>query len=1161
MAREVLSPDELVQKIIDEISFRKGRITLNELWDLASKYVDLNDDYMKSYALNNVLAHPDTICLIDGQSTDLSTVKFEDVLQRADSVQIGITDDRLWLTLTGHTKKEASVVGFAFDLLLEVASSKEKGINTMELAKNTGQDPRSVTGRIKKFSHLVTMNQLVYKGHLVKSLTLNRFVTEEPKKPYINIKQHLPEIVEIVKNSKNGVRQVIDLKREMGFDKEKRLSKAFTSAISWLDQQGYLKKVIVVSPTNPSIKIRCVQFVKAHSPEESSGNNEFEDESADEDDEDDRDGDGADIGNEDVEKTSLDEEEVMEGFDKVNATNMLQESNLVIQETPSEKKEVTINRFYPLQTQIYSMADQAGTTGISTLDLIAKFVGPDYKRCFSKNTEYFIDGTSQKSSKFSTDNDIGLVKIYDFEGKKKFHRIFTKKNFATLTDQKAQNRHQDLPVIEVQPYTLEELSRSNFVPLNASLRYMNDGERDVFFWHGELNIPASSRTSVRGRKRITLPDTAEKPKRIKFEEPAVDLKVEHDDPFVGRSATSITVNGFTGSSLKSIQRQKALLTVLKNSGGVRFIGDKFYDSISKHMGTDMLLDKKTLKKESEILVESGKLKIVEDPNTRKRVLCLPDIPDEKIEEYLTDSKDTRGKFNTEVVCKEDIYFFDQNEKDRFHKSAKAAKRIKEFERKSKQDKNSLDIDVSIEPALTVKKLRKRTSTKKSSTPKEVKTSSKLKAKKPEISSTVRTTFHSGTKEGITALIYTVVITKSIKGQIDWDEITKLFPHNAIENLKKQWRVRRVRMGESGWRALMEKWRKIMVEAIKDERATLADAEQMNLVKLVHLWLSVEKDSSTSIQLYKDYATNRSKYTFLPLSTRIKTEAKGRGVAMSSMIQRENFLLNKKYSFQRSVLPKGKSVEDEIRTVVRSMLFDKTLLEASEVNVLHDFSHEQVDKVILDMAKERLLTFVDSSKLQLTDKVYEVLQNNEGTSFLEKSSNCRKKLVELFNSQNAFVISEEPQRHVPCVLLDLFENFNIKSEVVPLEVQHKKMYYTTRQYEVRALTPPLVCYSIAKIKERKVKKINVPIGKPFSRIWVNGHSEIRPLVWKSVISTLLKEILFNPGITVSVISNRYSTLLSPEEVSEVISWLVKTETISTTEMDGYTVCDGWYYALG
>ena len=1157
----VLSPDELVQKVIDEISFRKGRISLNELWDYASEYVDLNDDNMKGYTLSNVLAHPDTILLLSGKIVNKSSMQYEDVVKNADSVQIGITDDRLWLTLTGHTKKEASVVGLAFDLLLEVAASKDKGINTMELAKNTGQDPRSVTGRIKKFSHLVTMNQLVYKGHLVKSLTLNRFVTEKQKKPYVNIKQHLSEIVQVVKNSKNGVRQVIDLKREMGFDKEKRLSKAFTSAISWLDQQGYLKKVIVISPANPSIKIRCVQFVKSYFPEEVTGNNEFEDESADED-ENEGDGDEGGTGNDDVEKTSLDEEELMEGFDKVNATNILQDSNLVIQEAPSEKKEVTINRFYPLQTQIYSMADKAGLTGISTLDLISKFVGPDYKRCFSKNTEYFIEGTSQKSSKSFSDNDIGLVKIYDFEGKKKFHRIFTKKNFARLTDQEAGSRHKSLPEIVEQPHTLEELSKMNFVPLNASLRYMNDGDKDVFFWHGELDIPASTKTSVRGRKRITLPDAAAKPKRIKVANPTVDMKIEHDEPQIARNGTSITVNGFTGSSLKSIQRQKALLTVLKNSGGVRFIGDKFYDSISKSMGTDMILDKKTLKKESEILAESGKLKIVEDPNTRRRLLCLPEISDEKIEEYLIDSKDTRGKFNTEVVCKEDIYFFDQTEKDRFHRSAKAAKRIKEFERKNKKGQSSTAVDVSIEPALAPKKLRKRTTAaKKGASTKEAKPSSKSKSKKTEIPSNIRTTFHSGTKEGITALVYAVAITKSIKGQIAWDEITKLFPHNAIENLKKQWRVKRVRMGESGWRALMEKWRKIMVEAIKDERATLADAEQLNLVKLVDLWLSVEKDSTHTVKLYKEYSVNRAKYTFVPLTNKSKTETKGKGIAMSSMIQRECFLLNKKYSYQESVQPKSKSVEDEIKTVVRSMLFDKTLVEAGEVDILQQFNHEQVDKVILDMAKERLVTFVDSSKLQLTDKIYDVLKYLGDPSFLENSSAFRKTLIELFNNKNTLVLSEEPQRHIPCVLLDVIDNFNIKSAVVPLEVQHKKMYYTTRQYEVRALTPPLVFYSVDTIKEKKVKKVNIPVNKPFSRLWINGNSEIRPSVWKSVISILLKEILFNPGITESVISNRYATLLSSEEVSEVVKWLSNTQRISAIDYGGYTVCDGWYFALG
>ena len=252
-------------------------ITIKELWTIASSYIDLHDDLLKSFLYNNVVSHPDTIILLSGKVTP--DIKYEDITQYEESLQIGITDDRLWFTLTGHTKKEASVVGFAFDLLLEVAASKEKGINTMELARNTGQDPRSVTGRIKKFAHLVTTTQLVFKGHLVKLLRLNRFVTEKPKKPYINIKQHLSDIVSTVKNSKNGVRQVIDLKREMGFDKEKRLSKAFTSAITWLDQQQYLKKVIVVSPTNPAIKIRCVQFLQDYIPEDMVGNEDFENDS------------------------------------------------------------------------------------------------------------------------------------------------------------------------------------------------------------------------------------------------------------------------------------------------------------------------------------------------------------------------------------------------------------------------------------------------------------------------------------------------------------------------------------------------------------------------------------------------------------------------------------------------------------------------------------------------------------------------------------------------------------------------------------------------------------------------------------------------------------------------------------------------------------------
>ena len=71
----------------------------------------------------------------------------------------------------------------------------------------------------------------------------------------------------------------------------------------------------------------------------------------------------------------------------------------------------------------------------------------------------------------------------------------------------------------------------------------------------------------------------------------------------------------------------------------------------------------------------------------------------------------------------------------------------------------------------------------------------------------KTVYHAGTKDGVQALIRAVVVTKSIKNEIMWDKITKLFPNNSLDNLKKKWTARRVRMGHSGWRAYVDKWKR------------------------------------------------------------------------------------------------------------------------------------------------------------------------------------------------------------------------------------------------------------------------------------------------------------------------------------------------------------------
>lgn len=418
------------------------------------------------------------------------TKNAKDIISDTDQLySVGITEDSLWTLLTGYTKKESTIGNSAFELLLEVAKAGEKGINTMDLAQVTGQDPRSVTGRIKKINHLLTSSQLIYKGHVVKLLKLKKFNHDGgDDNPYINIRDHLATIVEVVKRSKNGIRQIIDLKRELKFDKEKRLSKAFIAAIAWLDEKEYLKKVLVVSPKNPAIKIRCVKYVKDIPDSKGSPTFEYDSNSADEDSISDN-------------KTGLEDEESVEGLDNFNATDLLQNQGLVMEDKESaEKNRVLLNRFFPLQNQTYDIADKSGLKGISTMDVVNRITGKEFQRAFTKSSEYYLESLDKQKE---NTGDFRLFRIYDFEGKKKFFRLFTAQNFQKLTNAKDEisvAKGFDEPTKS--DLDLKALNEDNFVPLNNTVRFTkNNEQQDVFFWHGDLKIPPNLKKIPNKNKR------------------------------------------------------------------------------------------------------------------------------------------------------------------------------------------------------------------------------------------------------------------------------------------------------------------------------------------------------------------------------------------------------------------------------------------------------------------------------------------------------------------------------------------------------------------------------------------------------------------------------------------------------------------------------------
>lgn len=1122
----------------------------------------MTGDKLKQFVFSCIMASPDVMLCKNGNVVQKT---FAQVAHDEDAFTVCIAEDRLWAILTGYNKKESNLGSFAFELLLEIAKSKDKGINTKDLALATGQDPRSITGRIKKLEHLTCFVQMIYKGHVVKLLKLQKYAkSESTVKPYINIRDYLSSIVEVVRKSKNGVRQILDLKRELKFDLDKRLSKSFIAAINWLDEKQYLKKVLVVSPANQSVKIRCVKYLRDYIQEDRSSN-EFEYDSDT--------GDDEPLGGE----KAADEEDVYEGLDNFNATSLLQDQCLIVEEqTEVERNDILINRFYPIQNQTYDLADDSGMVGISTMQAISKLTGKDYKRAFTKSSEYYVENVGKHVNSVTGYN---IVRVYDFEGKKKFYRFFTGANFVKLTDVNEFAKGGSFTPLSSDQKNLATLNKNNFVGLNSTLRFIKENDQEHFFWNGELKVPPSANAPLRGRKRKKEEDSpysnrqgAADESTSKRHESAIDneeaalLATENDvamKPCVleerskGSKPEVINIGGFSANSLRSLWRQRAILDVVKKAGGVTYLREQFFEDVSHFMGSATLLDKKTVRGDVLLMVKGKKLCERIEPNTGRRIICIPDVDSDTVSNYVVREKDNKKATFRDVMHNTDLYFFDQTEKNRFHRGAKSAERIQRFQsrvKKSDQIHNLSSEEIKAKDSASRRKkgLKKVTRIEKNDS-----LTKSGQDKNDIVGHNAKSSFHVGNKVGARALIMAVVISKSIKNEISWEKITKLFPNNSLDNLKKQWTMRRVRMGHNGWRAYVDKWRKILVSAIKEERATLEDAEKLNLLKLIGLWMASEAAcSQKKISLYKSYAENKKRYTLVKDTFHNTLKV---GLSMSSMVQRETSLLNKTYIYSLiDYSPsEDKDMEEDVRAVIRSMLFGISTTAKEEIQSLKGVPKELVDKVVMDMAKEKQV-YLCGSRLEARDTVQEVLDNKGNYKNFEHSEAYRKKLEEMFYAGNGVVISEEILDVASWVIIDLVTSRTVRIDALSALGSFQPFSYTTRKFGIGSLTPPLIITA----KDRKTvfekpKNVAIPVGNANSRLWIDSMGAIRNKVWKSLTAMILKEILFNPAISPNELIENCSRILSRREMAEICHWLVAKGLLSETPFCGFIVSHKWY----
>ncbi|CEP21573.1 TFC3 [Cyberlindnera jadinii] len=1173
-----LYPDAIVDQVLQELAYENtDGVNWDRVWSIVSQKHPIDDLY-KNLIYQWLKGNPNVEHL-DASGNPLKDVP-DDI--QSNNGLIRLKRDYLWVALTGAPERNNPIQASAFQLLCAIGQARSEGIESTELIKVTKQDKRSLTQRVKRIQHLIKKVPIVKGGRSLQwfillkffdETRLNEFSIQTKDNTLTTQPQELRErIVKILKDAKAGLRQVLDLRRELEMDKTPRLCIAFKSTINYLKDKGYISKVIVMSPESPTVKIRAVKYLKDYIRKGDNDENDIFDDDLDD-------------GNEDV------EDQLKETEDDYNQTTLKSIADAQVIDSAMIESDVPLfNRFYPFQSQIYEMVNKGGTTGLSANELQNQLFGMEYTRLFSRFMDHYTSGTFT-----TTLANYGIVRHYDFHGRVKFYRYLTRPNLLRLSSQPEDNLGSSLPKLTLPVHSLTELNESLFYPLvsNPSVKVI-DGVPKVHWVSTEDDAsgnidsePTRKRshtkdkgdTSTKKQKKTQLPPLPETTKEIQV---IGDTK---DNPLV--------ISNIQGMSFKAIERQACMLRVLEDHQGIMENGFSFRDEVNSEMG--FIIDKKTSTRDTASLIEQKKLlveKFTLENGTSVELLISPYASQETIESFkrvlgtsIVDKKHHMGSNYEHVEA--DIDFFDMELRDSLLAPSQRSKQstqphstglvgsnkakvvkpkslkkknVDQVKQKLAEVKHHGDDSVASNPGKDRRdSLEDWLHNKRKRTPFEkVESDSKLgrKRRSAQLDS-----------ESMMYLFKAVIICKTLtENQIDWVKISELEQFEGIlpGELRSRWPKVRMMMGPTGIKVARRTWRKILLDGLKDKRIPMSAVEDLDIETMISFWNNdvVPGDVSTenTEKLFVDLDENFRHYNFVKSNA---TGAVSGQYDSNSMVQRENYLVNQVFTYtdKDDPLDTHLSKEDIIRNVIIAIIASGQNFELKSLDVLKQFTTEDIDSVFLKMTKSREIVVSSDSKAILGERLNAVLTDHSYDFSMGKVAKFQQVLKELCQHDKGLILDPIFDNSCMVSILELIKDNAVN--VTRVDHYRKEILngYEARLLERDKLDCDIILSKGAsEIRGLPVKSIPVPHGSPCSRIWIDLGGQINKAIWTKILRATLVTILSNPGITFTGIYDAIGALLCVEDAQLVLQWLADSRAIRLGEMDGYWLEPEWYMVV-
>lgn len=1177
------TPSELIEYLLRRLAFSGNNgLSLKELWAVCGDKMgkESPDDFEKhivwQWLFRSDMGASNLFIWQNNKQITLNDnyKQFVGTLINEDTVRIFPSSETQWKYLMGqnYSKKLKTQLGdYPFQLLCEIGKSGPQGIYASDLSKATNQDPRSLTLRLKKLEDLNLINKTsvynpVNKQHT--SLCVHKcFQNSEidfsllefsDDIKYSRDAEKLRHLIMLkIKQAPNGLRSLGDLKNELSLGKNRSISKFYRGIVESLCRKGYLEKVNVRSTDNDNAGlIYCVKYIK------------------------------------DLRSNS--------NVDHDNIHEILHENYENDKTSPEENHDNNIiipkfNDFFPMTTQIYRcicMSKSASSMEISRI-LVGNSGFRPMIRFLETITTYVNDNNKLKLVKNYKDpyEGLGITRTYDFEGKFKFYRYSVEAECEIVDKSPTKSAKDKLASSK----SLAQLNKKLF----KSLGKIPKG--NLLSNKRKMEEPTGpKRTNKKRKTRISVdnddPSLAKGSNNQPHNNITEEIDVGEEDQLPTRiisppanfqidTKRNKVAPVSSNASIKSIRRREALIEIIKEHGGVTFTSAQLRRELDKRLGSSTLTDMKTLVRDvvalvQENVIEARDIKTIRTGQsiTRKLLVLMdPELrpSEERIEEAQRACESNENKVPlmpaiSPKIIRADVTLYSRSiakgRLDGLGSRVERKKRVK------------VEPDATMKGRKSRKKIDDNEAVTKTQYPLSALVGNRFKGKKTtnrkpsednnkEASVIQRKTRVPEFNKADTSLLFKlVVMSRSFRKMIVFEDLTKHFDNINGKDLKQKWTTTRRRIGGLN----------VVLRSMEQFEHIVSKQTEAGIVRLEHLQEPIDFsfflnlwDKSGGLngddlinELYLNLKDNYSNYDVIE-NTDSQTLLFEQ-LERISMRQKELIMCDTVFYHYQEQQIQYHQEEEQIKTTLKAIFAtEKANFESQVVtNILSPYGNEKIQAVLTNMMRDREALYkgmeVTGKSFTLTDKFDSALISmntipemfHEAKSFFESSN-------ELFKESKGVLLSQGIRGSHMIPLFNLVSQNSI-------ELLHINKPFKFNGYESRLIDRSRVDCDIiisGELGLGNVVLVPIPTGKAASNIWLDLNGNINRDLWIRIVVSILWYVVFRPGVQKHVLYGKFKPALSFMDLSLVIDWLKQSNCLKEGTYNDYWVHDTWYTVIG